>query len=44
MTTIPGLYILGLDWLYTAASGVFPGLGDDAAYLTEQVTGLPVEQ
>jgi putative flavoprotein involved in K+ transport len=44
VTTIPGLFILGLDWLYTAASGIFPGLGDDAAYLTEQVTGLPVEQ
>jgi putative flavoprotein involved in K+ transport len=43
VTTIPGLYILGLDWLYTAASGIFPGLGDDAAYLAEQITGQPVE-
>jgi putative flavoprotein involved in K+ transport len=34
---------LGLDWFYTAASGIFAGLGDDAAYLTEHITGQPVE-
>jgi putative flavoprotein involved in K+ transport len=43
VTTIPGLSILGLDWLYTAASGIFPGLGDDAAYLAEHMTGHPVD-
>ena len=37
VTTIPGLYILGLDWLHTAASGIFPGIGDDAAYLAAQI-------
>lgn len=33
VTKSPGLYILGLDWLYTAGSGLFPGLADDASYL-----------
>jgi putative flavoprotein involved in K+ transport len=33
VTNIPGLYILGLDWLYSAGSGIFPGLAEDAAYL-----------
>ena len=30
---IPGLYILGLDWLHSAKSGLFAGVGEDAAYL-----------
>lgn len=33
VTIIPGLFILGLDWLHTAGSGIFPGLADDAGYL-----------
>jgi putative flavoprotein involved in K+ transport len=33
VTIVPGLYILGLDWLHTAKSGLFAGIGDDATYL-----------
>ena len=42
VTKVPGLYILGLDWLHTAKSGLFAGIGEDAAYLAEQITGQPV--
>ncbi len=28
-----GLYFLGLEWQHSAQSHIFPGLGDDAAYL-----------
>lgn len=41
VTSVPGLYILGLDWLYTAGSGLFPGLTDDAAYLAAQMADDP---
>ena len=37
VTPIPGLYILGLDWLHTAKSGLFAGVGEDAAYLAGQI-------
>jgi putative flavoprotein involved in K+ transport len=37
MTSVPGLYILGLDWLHTARSGLFTGVGEDAAYLAAQI-------
>jgi putative flavoprotein involved in K+ transport len=43
VTAVPGLYILGLDWLHTAKSGLFAGIGEDAAYLAEQMTGSPVD-
>jgi putative flavoprotein involved in K+ transport len=42
VTKVPGLFILGLDWLHTAKSGLFAGVGEDAAYLAEQITGQPV--
>ncbi|MDF3038198.1 MAG: hypothetical protein K0Q71_904, partial [Thermomicrobiales bacterium] len=32
-TATPGLYILGLDWLHSAKSGLFAGIAEDAAYL-----------
>jgi len=32
-TAEPGLYFLGLDWLYKRNSGLFSGMSDDAAYL-----------
>ena len=41
VTGVPGLYILGLDWLYTAGSGIFHGIGEDAAYLAAQVADYP---
>ena len=37
VTAVPGLYILGLDWLHTAKSGLFAGVGEDAAYLAAQI-------
>jgi putative flavoprotein involved in K+ transport len=33
VTDVPGLYILGLDWLYKLKSGIFAGVGEDAEYL-----------
>jgi putative flavoprotein involved in K+ transport len=33
ITATPGLYILGLDWLHSAKSGLFAGIAEDAAYL-----------
>jgi putative flavoprotein involved in K+ transport len=39
VTRVPGLSILGLDWLHTARSGLFTGIGEDAAYLAEQLAG-----
>jgi putative flavoprotein involved in K+ transport len=37
VTKVPGLYILGLDWLHTSKSGLFAGIGEDAAYLASQI-------
>lgn len=33
VTVVPGLFILGLDWLYTAHSSQFGGMSDDATHL-----------
>jgi putative flavoprotein involved in K+ transport len=35
----PGLFFLGLPWLYTWGSGRFSGVADDAAYLAAQIQG-----
>ena len=37
VTQVPGLYVLGLDWLHTAKSGLFAGIGDDAGYLASMI-------
>lgn len=37
VTGVPGLYLLGLDWLYTAKSGLFGGVGEDAAHLASVI-------
>ena len=37
VTAIPGLFVLGLDWLYNAKSGLFAGLGDDAAHVASVI-------
>ena len=34
VTPVDGLYVLGLDWLHTAKSGLFAGIGDDATHLS----------
>jgi putative flavoprotein involved in K+ transport len=40
LTAVPGLYFLGLDWLHSAKSGLFAGIGEDAAYLAAQIAKL----
>jgi putative flavoprotein involved in K+ transport len=42
VTGIPGLYVLGLDWLHTAKSGLFAGVGEDAAYLASIMADQPI--
>ena len=37
VTAVPGLYVLGLDWLHSAKSGLFAGIGEDAAYLAARI-------
>jgi putative flavoprotein involved in K+ transport len=37
VTTVPGLYVLGLPWLYTWGSGRFAGIERDARHVSERV-------
>jgi putative flavoprotein involved in K+ transport len=37
VTTVPGLYFLGLPWLYTWGSGRFSGVARDAGYLADHI-------
>jgi len=37
VTTVPGLYFLGLPWLYTWGSGRFSGIARDAQFLADCV-------
>ncbi|WP_017299017.1 MSMEG_0569 family flavin-dependent oxidoreductase [Nodosilinea nodulosa] len=37
VTTVPGLYFLGLPWLYTWGSARFSGIARDAEYLADQI-------
>jgi putative flavoprotein involved in K+ transport len=37
VTAEPGLYVLGLDWLYKRSSGLFGGMSDDAVYLASVI-------
>ena len=37
VTSVPGLYFLGLPWLYTWGSGRFSGIATDAEYLAEYI-------
>lgn len=37
VTDVPGLYLVGLPWLYTKASGQFAGIARDAEYLAELI-------
>jgi putative flavoprotein involved in K+ transport len=37
VTAVDGLYVLGLDWLHNAKSGLFAGIGDDATYLASVI-------
>lgn len=38
-SAVPGLYALGLPWLYTWGSGRFSGVGRDAEHLAELIEG-----
>src|SRR5487761_41747 len=37
VTSVPGLYVLGLPWLYTWGSGRFSGIARDAGHLAEHI-------
>jgi putative flavoprotein involved in K+ transport len=37
VTQAPGLYFLGLPWLYSWGSGRMSGVSRDAAYLAEKI-------
>jgi putative flavoprotein involved in K+ transport len=37
VTTVPGLYVLGLPWLHTWGSGRFAGIDRDARHVSERV-------
>ena len=37
VTSVPGLYFLGLPWLYTWGSGRFSGIARDAAHVAEHI-------
>jgi putative flavoprotein involved in K+ transport len=37
VTAYGGLYFLGMPWLHTRSSGILFGVGDDAAYIAEQI-------
>ncbi len=39
VTEQPGLYFVGLPWLHKQKSGLLRGVGDDAAYVAEDVAG-----
>ena len=38
VTSMKGLYVLGLDWLHNAKSGLFAGITDDSSYLASVIT------
>ena len=37
ITTVPGLYFIGLPWLYTWGSGRFSGVARDAQHIVERI-------
>jgi putative flavoprotein involved in K+ transport len=37
VTPVPGIYFIGLPWLYTWGSGRFSGVSRDAEYLAEHI-------
>ena len=37
VTSMPGLYVIGLPWLYTWGSGRFVGVGRDADFIAERI-------
>lgn len=41
VTRCQGLYFLRLHWMHTVNSGLFFGVGDDAAHLADHIVGWP---
>jgi putative flavoprotein involved in K+ transport len=41
VTGVPNVYFVGLHWMHTFKSGVFFGVGDDAAYLADRIAQTP---
>lgn len=39
VTEFPGMYFLGLPWLYKQSSGLLAGVGEDAEYLASAIAG-----
>jgi putative flavoprotein involved in K+ transport len=37
VTAYPGLYFLGLHWLYQFKSGLLLGVGEDAAFIASEI-------
>ncbi|MDP6094554.1 MAG: NAD(P)-binding domain-containing protein [Gammaproteobacteria bacterium] len=37
VTSVPGLYFVGLNWMYKKKSGIIYGVGEDAEYVTSHV-------
>jgi putative flavoprotein involved in K+ transport len=44
VTECPGLYAVGLPWLYSEPSSVLGGVGDDAAYVVDHLAQYRVER
>ncbi|NOQ40114.1 MAG: FAD-dependent oxidoreductase, partial [Anaerolineales bacterium] len=42
VTSIPGLYFIGLPFLHTSKSGLLAGVGSDAAHVVEHLSNRPV--
>ena len=38
VTSVPGLYFMGLNWMYKRKSGIIYGVADDAEYIAERVS------
>jgi putative flavoprotein involved in K+ transport len=41
VASVPGLYFLGLHWMYTFKSGLLSGVGADAEYLADRLACQP---
>ena len=39
ITSVPGVYFLGLPWLYKLKSAFLSGVGEDAEHLAEHIAG-----
>ena len=44
VTNSPGLYFLGLTWQYTRGSALIGWVGDDAAYIADQINTFPTDR